>query len=73
MTAMFRSAARQISLIVATFAVAAPINLALEFQIAPESPIIMAVIRLATTLVTMVFVSKLPPFRNSQSKSRQAK
>lgn len=73
MTAMFRRAARKISLIVATFAVAAPINLFLEFQIAPESPIIMAVIRLAITLVTMVFVSKLPPFRNSQGKSRQAR
>lgn len=73
MTTTFRKAAREISLIAATFSVAAPINLFLESQIALESPIIMAVIRLAITLVAMVLLSKLPPFSKNQSESPSAK
>lgn len=73
MTTVWRSAARTISLIGLTALIAAPFNLLLDSQISFDNPIIAAVIKVPTTFVAMLFVSKLPPFRKSREESRPAK
>lgn len=63
MTAVWRSAARAISLIGLAALIATPFNLFLDSQINFHNPIIAAVIKAPTTLVAMLLVSKLPLFR----------
>lgn len=73
MTAVWRSAAKAISLIGLAALIATPFNLLLDSQINFDNPIIAAVIKAPTTFVAMLFVSNLPPFRKSREESRPAK
>lgn len=73
MTTTWRKVVRAISLIGLAALIATPFNLFLDSQITFASPIIAAVIKAPTTLLAMLFVSKLPPFRKSRGESRLAK
>lgn len=65
MTEMSRKAAKATALIGLAAILATPVNVFLDSQIAFDNQIIAAVIKAPTTLLAMLFVSKLPPFRKS--------
>ena len=66
MTATWRKVVRAISFIGLAALIATPFNLFLDSQIIFTSPIITAVIKAPITLLAMLLVSKLPPFRRKR-------